>query len=125
MAILITSPGLVTTGTEGADDIRLNGGLTGTVPSLRLSLETTPSQSMVMVVSSLLLAAKSLVPLLRAKVVLTSSPFPASQELALRQTLRSTATQVVTPSHWMVYSELSMGVTATTLSPSAAAPTAP
>ena len=28
MAILITSPGLVTTGTEGADDIRLNGGLT-------------------------------------------------------------------------------------------------
>ena len=29
MAILITSPGLVTTGTEGADDIRLNGGLTG------------------------------------------------------------------------------------------------
>ncbi len=29
MAILITSPGLVTTGTEGADDISFTGGLTG------------------------------------------------------------------------------------------------
>ena len=30
MAILITSPGLVTTGTEGADDIRfITGGFTG------------------------------------------------------------------------------------------------
>ena len=28
MAILITSPGLVTTGTEGADDIRYQGGVT-------------------------------------------------------------------------------------------------
>ena len=32
MAILITSPGLVTTGTEGADDIRfVTGALTGNV----------------------------------------------------------------------------------------------
>ena len=122
MAILITSPGLVTTGTEGADDIRLNGGLDGSVVEALAGNDTIAS---VMVVSSLLLAVKLLVPLLRAKVVLTSSPFPASQQLALRQTLRSTATQVVTPSHWMVYSELSMGVTAATLSPSAAAPTAP
>jgi len=29
MAILITSPGLVSTGTEGADDIRFSAGLTG------------------------------------------------------------------------------------------------